>query len=267
MLKLYHGGSSVCSAKVRVGLTEKGIDWESMPINLQSGEQLDPEYLKINPNGVVPTLIDDGFTVLESSLILEYVDSMSPENPLMPADRKQQALAKLWLLRCIEIHAAINTMTFTTVGRKQILDNQTPEQIAAGIAKMPSVKGAKKKADLIKNGLASDHVTSDFAVLKRTFADMRAALQKGPWVSGNEYGIVDAAIISYIDRLDRLAMSGLWNDYDPEISDWFARSKARPSYKTAINDYIPAEQAAKMRATGETFWPEVLKQWTAFNAS
>ena len=120
-LKLYHGGFSVCSAKVRVGLAEKNFAWESFPIDLVAGEQFDPNYLKINRNGVVPSLIDDGTVITESSIILEHIDMLSPHNRLMPAGRMLQSATRLWLLRCLEIHAAINTMTFSTVNRHNIL--------------------------------------------------------------------------------------------------------------------------------------------------
>lgn len=60
-LNLYHGSSSVCSSKVRIGLAEKGLDWHSNPFNLKTGEQNNHDYLKLNPKGVVPTLLDDGF--------------------------------------------------------------------------------------------------------------------------------------------------------------------------------------------------------------
>jgi glutathione S-transferase len=266
MLKLYHGSSSVCSAKVRIGLAEKDIDWEGVPIDLKNGGQFDPAYLNINPNGVVPTLVEDDFKLFESSIILEYVDSLSPNNPLMPADLKQQATSKLWLLRCLEIHAAINTMTFATVGRKQILASKTPEQIAAAIAKMPNPWAASKRADIMENGLNSSHVTTDFAVLRKTFRDMQDTLKSGPWMNGKHYGIVDAAIIAYIDRLDRLALEGLWVDFDPCISDWLIRSKARPSYEVAINQFTPKAEADKMKASGQEIWPEVLDKWNAFNA-
>lgn len=264
MLKLYHGSSSVCSAKVRIGLAEKNLQWESVPINLQKGEQFTPDYLSINPNGVVPTLIDDGFKIFESSIILEYIDSLSPLNPLMPSDLKQQATAKLWLLRCLDIHAAINTMTFSTVNRQQILAKNTPEEIAASIAKMPNPKAAAKKTDLIANGLDSVHVTNDFLILKNTFKSMHEALEKEPWISGEKYGIIDTAIIAYMDRLDRLALSGLWQNYDPHITDWFKRSRLRSSYEIAINKFTPEPEAAKMREIGEQIWPEVLKRWRAF---
>jgi glutathione S-transferase len=55
MLTLYHGRTSVCSAKARLALVEKGVDWESQLLTLR-GYQFDPAYLKLNPNAVVPTI-------------------------------------------------------------------------------------------------------------------------------------------------------------------------------------------------------------------
>ncbi|HCQ64054.1 MAG TPA: hypothetical protein DIU07_02275, partial [Rhodobacteraceae bacterium] len=70
-LELYHGATSMCSSKVRIGLAEKGLDWISQPVNLKTGEQNGPDYLKLNPLGVVPTLVHGDLVVVESSVILE----------------------------------------------------------------------------------------------------------------------------------------------------------------------------------------------------
>jgi glutathione S-transferase len=58
MLKLYDGTTSVCAIKVRLVLFEKAIPFESRNIDLRAGDQFDPAYLKLNPNAVVPTLVD-----------------------------------------------------------------------------------------------------------------------------------------------------------------------------------------------------------------
>jgi glutathione S-transferase len=266
MLKLYHGSSSVCSSKVRVGLAEKQLEWESYPINLPAGEQFHPDYLKVNRNGVVPTLIDDGFVIFESSIILEYIDGLSADNLLMPDNSQQQVTTKLWLLRCIDIHAAINTMTFSTANRDKILASNTPEQIAESIAKMPNPKAAAKRKDLLENGLNSSYVTNDFYVLRQMFDDMQDALTKTAWLINDEYTMADAAIISYIDRLDRLGMAGLWTDRTPAVGKWLAASRARPSYEVGINKFIAAKDADSMRKTGGAKWPEVERKWLDFLA-
>src|SRR4030095_17094365 len=83
VLELYHNINSVCAQKVRIALKEKGQDAQEHVLTLR-GDQNDPAYLKLNPNGVVPTLVHDGTPIVESSLILYYLDEIFPDPPLMP---------------------------------------------------------------------------------------------------------------------------------------------------------------------------------------
>ena len=83
MLELYNNINSVCAQKVRIALNEKGVDVIEHLLTLR-GDQNDPAYMKLNPNGVVPTLVHDGNVIVESSLILYYIDEVLPAPPLMP---------------------------------------------------------------------------------------------------------------------------------------------------------------------------------------
>lgn len=264
MLKLYNAGASVCSVKVRLGLAEKGLEWEDELLVLPRGDQFDPEYLRLNPNGVVPTLVHDALVVTESSVILEYIDGLRAERPMMPTDPEAIVTTKTWLLRCLDIHAAINTMTFSTVNRDKILASQTPEQIAAGIAKMPNPKMAAKRRDLLDKGIESSHVAGDFFTLKRLFDDMDAALSKTTWLTGDDYLMADVALLAYVDRLDQLALSGLWQDRTPSVGHWLEAARKRPSYERAMAPYQSADELASMLELGKTHWPAVKKRWEAF---
>lgn len=264
MLKLYHTRASVCTIKVRLGLAEKGLEWESHLLNFKKGEQFDPEYLKLNPNAVVPTLIHDNFIVIESSIILEYLDSLSDQNILMPEDLQAQTLARIWLLRCLDIHAAINTMTFSTIGRERFLAAATPEKIEASIAQMPSPLAAAKRRDLLENGINSAHCQGAFYTLKNTLDDMSALLENGDWLTGSSYGIVDTAVLSYIDRLERLGMDDLWVDRTPKIGEWLKRSQARASYSAAMDPFVDQKESESTRQVGESLWPGVQQKWLGF---
>ncbi len=85
MLKLYHGRTSVCSVKARLALVEKERRFESQLLTLQ-GDQYAPEYMKLNPNAVVPTLVDGNRVIIESTVIMHYVNDLSSDPPLMPTD-------------------------------------------------------------------------------------------------------------------------------------------------------------------------------------
>ena len=93
MLELYHHGSSVCAAKVRLALAEKGLEWTGHYLDILKGDQFAPEYLKLNPKAVVPTLEHGGRVITESTVICEYLDEVFPEPPPVPAVRNILAAA------------------------------------------------------------------------------------------------------------------------------------------------------------------------------
>ena len=86
MLELYHFHGATCGLKSRLAIAEKGVEFVDHAV--ERGYLRSPEYRKINPNAVVPTLIHDGDTILESSCIINYIDdafdgpALKPDNPL-----------------------------------------------------------------------------------------------------------------------------------------------------------------------------------------
>jgi len=95
MLELYHSINSVCAQKVRIALEEKGQKAKDHIMTLR-GDQTEPAYLKLNPNGVVPTLIHDGEPITESSLILYYIDEVFPEPALMPREVRARLRVRMY---------------------------------------------------------------------------------------------------------------------------------------------------------------------------
>ncbi len=83
---LYNAPQSTCSQRVRFVLNAKKLAFEEVKLNLLDGDQLKPEYLKLNPNGVVPTLDHDGAIVTDSTVITEYLDEVVPGNTFTPED-------------------------------------------------------------------------------------------------------------------------------------------------------------------------------------
>ena len=89
MIELYHNDMSVCAQKVRFALGEKALVWKSHHLNLRAGDQQKPEYRRLNPNAVVPTLVDSGRVIIESTVINEYIDDAIPNRACvrpMPAN-------------------------------------------------------------------------------------------------------------------------------------------------------------------------------------
>src|SRR5690348_13635337 len=95
---LHHAWRSSASRRVRLCLAEKGLSYESHVVDMEKMEHHSPEYLRINPNGVVPALIlDDGRSLHESGTICEYLDETYPDPPLRPSDPYQRAVMRNWI--------------------------------------------------------------------------------------------------------------------------------------------------------------------------
>ena len=114
MLELYHHGSSVCAAKVRFALAEKGVGVDqSHYIDILAGEQFTDEYRAINPKAVVPSLVHDGKILNESTVICEYIDDEFSGPDLIPSDAYGRAQMRMWTKAVDEqLHPACGELTF-----------------------------------------------------------------------------------------------------------------------------------------------------------
>ena len=111
MYELHEYNLSSASYRVRIGLNLKGVDYSSVPISLvkKGGQQHLPDYRALNPQGVVPTYVDDNITLSQSLAILEYLEERYPEPPILPSDLEQRARARqiAQLIAC-DIHPLTN---------------------------------------------------------------------------------------------------------------------------------------------------------------
>ena len=122
MLKLYHNDMSTCSQKVRFLLAEKGVEWEGVELDLRGGDQQRPDFLKINPKGLVPALDHDGNIVVESNIIIEYLNDVYPEPPLLPADPAGRATARWWMKKLDDgMHLEVAVLSFAIAFRHQLI--------------------------------------------------------------------------------------------------------------------------------------------------
>ncbi|MGH7770501.1 MAG: glutathione S-transferase family protein, partial [Candidatus Binatia bacterium] len=94
-IKLYDFLSSPNCQRVKVVLAEKKLPYETIPLDLKKGEQKKAEYLKLNPYGKVPVIIDGATVIYESLIINEYLDEKYPEPPLMPKDHAKRAKIRI----------------------------------------------------------------------------------------------------------------------------------------------------------------------------
>ena len=159
MLHLYHHGSSVCAAKVRLVLAEKGLEWTGTYIDILKGEQFAPDYVKLNPKAVVPTLIHDGKVITESTLICEYLDDAFPDKPLKPADPHARWRMRLWTKAVDdEVHPACAELTFSCTHRhtlSRLPADELERFLDATPAKSVKPGWKARKREIVTQGFAA----------------------------------------------------------------------------------------------------------------
>jgi glutathione S-transferase len=255
MLELYHNINSVCAQKVRIALSEKHQNAKEHLLKLQ-GDQNDPAYLKLNPNGVVPTLVHDGTVVTESSLILYYIDDAFPDPPLMPKTPASRLRVRLYNKLVDEyVHNSCTIITFATAFRPRFL-KMTREQWLAEINKAPLKRRAEYKRSVIEHGLDSEFVLDAIQQHKKLISWMAEDLKRGPYLAGDTFTNADCAVIPYILRLELLKLDAMW-EAEPAVGDWWARMQRRTSVKAAIFERIQESDWAPFKALSPDPWPRV----------
>ena len=257
MLELYHNTMSACAQKVRVALAEKNLAWTSHHLNLRAGDQQKPAYLKLNPKGVVPTLIDGDLVIRESNVILEYLDDAFPDPPLRPSDAFGRSQVRLWNQRLAEGHHDIGTATLSMgiAFRHQYLAKGEPA-CAALIENIPDPIKRERRRDMIYNGTDAREFRLAVNMWISLLNDMEQALNRHDWLAGDAYTIADAAYTPYLTRLDHLHVLGFISD-KPRLAGWYERIKARPSYTLGITDWLDADYLSLMAEKGKEAWPKV----------
>jgi len=235
MITLYHGLASTCSKKARLALYEKGLEFESRLVNLQAFEQHDPEYLKLNPNGVVPTLVHDGRAVVESTIIIEYIDEVWPEPALSPADPFDRAAMRIWT-KWSDEHAykAVYVPTWDRVSRP-VASKLSDDELDQYLARVPTAERRARWRATAREGFSDDEFAAAFAEMHLTLGKLDHVLTGGgPWLIGGMYSLADIAMVPFVERIIDLKPDIVDGGAYGAVTDWLARYRERPAYDRAF---------------------------------
>lgn len=238
-MQLYHNDMSTCAQKVRLVLREKRIVADEIALDLRAGEQNRPEYLQLNPAGVVPTLVDHGQVIIESTIICEYLDDAYPDPPLRPRDAVATAHMRWWTQQADSgLHQAVMQTSFSIAFRQQLLA-RGPEQVARYLAGRPDPADRERLRQAIELGLAAPGAADAIRRYARLIRQMKEQLRHSPWLAGGTFSLADTMALPYVVRLEQLSLDWLWTGSGGkgEIQGWLERCRARPSY-AAIADYL-----------------------------
>ena len=232
-LVLYHSAYSTCSQKVRLTLAEKGLDYTSKELSFRKKEHLDPEYLALNPSGVVPTLVHDDAVITDSSVIVEYLDECFPKPALCPPSAVGRARVRTWMRFMEEVPTkAIRVPSFERVflpslrlisGRRSF-DQETQQRSLR--------RGFYEKMNH-GDGFDRRELEESRRLLQMTTDRLEAALAEGPWVLGAQLTLVDLTLAPLLDRMLDLGLTEHVANA-PRTAAWMQRLQSRPSYEAAF---------------------------------
>jgi glutathione S-transferase len=199
MLKLYDYPDCPFSQKVRVVLAEKDLEYETVFVDLRRGEQKTPEFLRLNPYGKVPVLVDDDEVIYDSTIINEYLEDEYPLPHLTP-EEDSQGRARVRLLEdyCDNSFIPPTTMLLAQLRKPEAeRDTQRVEQ-------------AREE-------------------LRRCLYFLRDRLDGHEYLIGNEFTLADVAFAPRMMVLGRLGF-----EFEPALAPvqaWIDRIRARPSVR------------------------------------
>jgi glutathione S-transferase len=228
---LYNAPQSTCSQRVRFVLNAKGLPFEEVKLDLLAGDQLKPGYLELNPNGVVPTLDHDGNIVIDSSVIIEYLDEIAPEpDSFTPNDAVARAKMRA-LMRFIDEMpaAAVRVPTFNLAFLPRFAAMSEEEFVA-----FAESKPLRKEFMLAmgRKGFPEKDMNAALDRLARTLARMETeiAASGGPWLMGDRITLADVAVMPAIVRMADLGLDTMWNE-KPAIARWYDAIRAHTAFK------------------------------------
>lgn len=226
--KLYNAPQSTCSQRVRFVLNAKKLPFDEVKLNLLEGDQLKPEYLKLNPNGVVPTLDHDGAIVTDSTVITEYLDEVAPRDGFTPENPVTRARMRALMHYIDEMPApAVRVPTFNLAFLPKF-QAMSREQFVA----MAESKPLRKEFMLTmgQTGFPKAEMDAALARLRRSYERMDREIESsgGPWLLGKDISLADVAAMPALVRMHDLNFAD-WQDL-PRVVAWFDNIRVHPAF-------------------------------------
>lgn len=228
-IHLFDLGASNNAMRVRLLLEEKKLSWESHTVNLASFEQFEKEYLEINPQGSVPTLIHDGVSVYGSENILKYIEKVFPSPNLTSSNE-----AEMWEW----VESATRTHIETGIGYLYSKRSGRP----ARLDMLPVYKDhnhEKYKFFLVERGhhMTETQKQETLNIINAKLQMLEDQLKAQSYIMGNIISVADIAWFPDLMFLSHLGYD--FSSYSNVIS-WIKRMQGRPSYskKTKMPKYI-----------------------------
>ena len=234
---LFHFAMSNCSQRVRFVLEEKGISWVSHHIDLAKCENATPDFRAINPKGLVPILIHDGKTIVESNDIIRYIDENFEGPGLSPVGRSDKDFLVDSLNRSSDFQASLKLLTHTFLFKPfRRMNARQLKKYSEGVQN-PELADFMREFSS-KEGFSRERIVAAIDAAEDNFKFLETRLETHRWLTGPEFGLAD---ISWLVNVHRLSQFYYPLASYPLLTDWLSRTRTRQAYKKAISQFQPTK--------------------------
>ncbi|MEM7188167.1 MAG: glutathione S-transferase family protein [Pseudomonadota bacterium] len=231
-LILYHAWVSSASRKVRLALAEKGLAYESRPMDLSRFEHHENWYKALNPSGIVPALLIDGRPLVESNFINEWLDETFGDPPLMPANPFDRHDLRLWAKyiddHCLPAVQKHNWMQLFHPFAREWSDIELEERLSV----IPTEERRATWRRMARQPFSAAELEAALDILRGMMDRIEGRLQTRDWLVGDAFGLADIAAAPYVVRFFEIAPGE--PGQRPRADAWWARMRARPSFAAAV---------------------------------
>ena len=250
-MRLFHAWLSSASRRVRLCLAEKNIAYESVAVDLSRQEQHSPEFLAMNPNGVVPALeLSPGRFLHESSTICEYLDDVQPDPPLRPTGAYDRALMRNFV-RWTDEKSLPNLLILNWSLMLQPAARQwTDAQLQEKLARIPTAERREAWVRIARKPYTEEEKAAALAGLLALVDKMEAMLRQSPWLVAGSYSLADIAAVPFIARIAEIEPAALDAQAHPRVHVWWQAVQQRPAFAAARLQRFSEVQREREDAAG-----------------
>lgn len=235
MLKLYHAEPVANSLKMLISFKEKGLEFQSVYIDLHRFEQHEPWFLALNPEGQVPVLEHDGNLITHTTVIGEYLEDAFPDAPpLRPADPLGKARMRYWNKFCDE-----HVMSYVSMHGWHRMITVLARSIESGeferlMARVP-LPEQREKWRTARSGFCETDLANATRKVEAAVDKVEQQLTRTPWLAGDQYTLADINFFSICGvGVQRLFPEMNVAQRAPRLVDWLRRVGERPGVKAAF---------------------------------
>lgn len=234
MLTLYHWEPNANSGKPMLALYEKGVGFESRYVDMLSFEQHRPEYLRINPQGTLPTLVHGELVFTESTAIMEYIDEAFEGPPLRPSHPRERWLMRWWGRFLDQFVGPSISMLGWSTFVAPALRHRDPRELAAAIERIPLAERRIAWSKAIHNTFSPQELAESRERIALGVRAVEQTLGAQPWLAGARYSLADIGGFNLMLGLPAMQPELVNESRTPRIMEWLRRIGARPAVRKAV---------------------------------